>query len=186
MQAFAHAPRMHAVDEIPSTVPSDCRFPDEICRVASFPSRSDELGHRRCRKALEQRLPLPVFVEFAEQCDRRFGPKAIQTGHRFSEPIGPAGCPAEFLTDTRNLLGSAFLSGKISVHPSRCRFSTQFVRLRGAGLNPYFSCPTAINFPVIVKRSVPLRTGQKFDNRLLGPTISFRSSNLQHTERRKL
>jgi len=184
MQAFAHAPRMHAVDEIPShqTVASLTKY------VESRASRHDQMNSVTVgvEKALEQRLPLPVFVEFAEQCDRRFGPKAIQTGHRFSEPIGPAGCPAEFLTDTRNLLGSAFLSGKISVHPSRCRFSTQFVRLRGAVLNPYFSCPTAINFPVIVKRSVPLRTGQKFDNRLLGPTISFRSSNLQHTERRKL
>src|SRR6266576_1054968 len=135
-------------------------------------------------KALEQRLPLPVFVEFAEQCDRRFGPKAIQTGHRFSEPIGPAGCPAEILEICSPLLFSRVRFQFILAGAASQLNSSGYGGL--AGLNPYFSCPTAINFPVIVKRSVPLRTGQKFDNRLLGPTISFRSSNLQHTERRKL
>ena len=104
MQAFAHAPRMHAVDEIPShqTVASLTKY------VESRASRHDQMNSVTVgvEKALEQRLPLPVFVEFAEQCDRRFGPKAIQTGHRFSEPIGPAGCPAEILEICSALLFS--------------------------------------------------------------------------------
>jgi len=74
-QAFAHAPWMHAVEQIVSrqTVTAPAKY------VQSRASGYDQMDSIAVgvEKALQQRFPFAVFVQFVEHGDGRFRHKAI-------------------------------------------------------------------------------------------------------------